>query len=217
MPPHRIRKLPRVPSAQPPPPPQQPRLPKQEYLKLEAIWRGYGPGSNNNRGGRTLAAREAQLAADAKKLVSERELLRVREQDVERLQRETATRSAQSVGISSWAHEFVFGEEGEIMETPMKRSIASMARMLDTGLVDKAAASNAAAAKELQASIDPAQLAVLDKGASVWYLNGDRMVPSTIMAVHTDEPVPYYTIKEDWQGYEPGYERQTERVKIVPM
>ena len=139
MPPHRIRKLPRVPSAQPPPPPQQPRLPKQEYLKLKAIWRGYGPGSNNNRGGRTLAAREAQLAADAKKLVSERELLRVREEDVERLQRETATRSAQSVGISSWAHEFVFGEEGEIMETPMKRSIASMARMLDTDLVDKAA------------------------------------------------------------------------------
>ena len=61
--------------------------------------------------------------------------------------------------------------------------------------------------------VSPAVTSVLDKGASVWYLNGDRMVPSTIMAVHTDEPVPYYTITQDGTGRE----RQTERVKIVPM
>ena len=91
------------------------------------------------------------------------------------------------------------------MDTPMKRSIASMARMLDTGLVDKAAASNAAAAKELQASIDPAQLAVLDKGASVWYLNGDRMwcLPQSWQYILTSR-FPITQSKRIGKGTSPG-------------
>ena len=160
------------------------------------------------------------MGGKEKELLSKEQALLEREaslqQETKRQRREAEAKATQGLAYTKWANEFVHGEEGEILEGRMGRSISTMARLLDTGLLDPAEASRAAAAKELQACMPPAQLPVLEKGASVWYTkpkgDGD-MVPATITAVHTEVAIPYYTIKID--GAEG--ERQTERVNVVSM
>ena len=58
---------------------------------------------------------------------------------------------------------------------------------------------------------------MLPEGCEVWYFHSDgRIKPATILAVHHDDEVAYYTVRFDG-GSERGKERATERSRIVAM
>ena len=53
------------------------------------------------------------------------------------------------------ANEFVLGEDGEILPTPARRMVASAARMLETGHVNRSTALRTAAVRETELQADP--------------------------------------------------------------
>ena len=127
------------------------------------------------------------------------------------LARQAASVMERGRRCEKWANEFVLGEDGEILPTPGRRMVASTARMLETGHVNRSTALRTAAVRETELQADPGELSVLAKGSQAWYARMSSFIPVTIVGVHPEEQPPFYTIR-----FDNGHERQTEREKLSP-
>ena len=135
-------------------------------------------------------------------------------------QKKEATHSAMAamargVRVEKWCDAFVLGEEGEIVEAPLRRAVQTLARSLDIGFAGgAAAASKAALAMERERHMPEAELSELMCGASVLYVReGGSLVPAVVTQVdrHVGEAASYVV------RFEEGRERSVERRKLVPV
>lgn len=176
-----------------------------------------------------LQGREAAAAALEKKnqeemkaVAQQRAALRARElrdhevtsqqwHEAATLARNAASAIERGRRSEKWANEFVLGEDGEILPTPARRMVASAARMLETGHVNRSTALRTAAVRETELQADPGELSLLSMGSQAWYACESLFIPVTIVGVHQEEQPPFYTIR-----FDSGYERQTLREKLTP-
>ena len=158
-----------------------------------------------------LTAKQQQLAADAQKLnETKAKLMQVSRNKF----READAIAARGRACETWANQMVHGEEGEVLPTPLARSVSMAAMFRDKG-VDPLTARRVAVAKE-SAVAKGAMNAVLAKGSKAWYTGWNRMAMMcvTIKEVHYDDDPPYYTVNFDGPG---KGERQVGRDNLVPM
>jgi hypothetical protein len=185
-------------------------LPRREYRRQRALARGYD--STYGKGQQRMAAAKAVEEQNAR----ERAALRTREAKLaEEVQsaragmktvgREAASAVARGHRSERWAHTFVFGEEGEILEDPERRMVASAAHMLARGHIDRRTALHTAVQREV---CNPD---LLCRGSQVWYQQQTgSLLPVTIVAVHADCLPACYTIR-----FDSGMERQTEHSRLT--
>ena len=158
--------------------------------------------------------RKKRMAAEAEVSIMRAQLAKAEEQARES-KRSGMAAMARGGRVERWCDDFVLGEEGEIVEEPLRLAVQTLARSLDVGFVGGAAAAGKATlAREQERQLPEAELSELMCGASVWYVReGGSLVPAVVTQVdrHVGEASSYVV------RFEEGRERSVERRKLVPV